>query len=300
MDNIFENVDTFNKYEGVDKIQLRGIDQFYGDSVVFHNLNFNIKDVKDAGQFIVIVGESGCGKSTILRYIAGLQKPTAGEIYFNNKLTENQRINMVFQQYSSLPWYSVIKNVALPLLMSGVKKKEAYDRAKEMIELVGLNGKEEDFAQYPILSGGQLQRVAIARSLIANSEVMLMDEPFGALDTKTRLQMQDLLAEIFPKMPGDPTIILVTHDLSEAVYCADEVYIMDANPGRVIDIIDIDLPLHRSRDTKRDPKFMKYVHQIDDILHELEIDNLKTATPEEVVEVQKPRSNFFRNLLVKK
>jgi len=295
--SIFNNVE--NKYDKVDKIQLKNVYQSYGDNVIFDNLNFNIKDVKNAGQFVVIVGESGCGKSTILRYIAGLQKPTAGEIYFNDVKTEDRRINMVFQQYSSLPWYSVIKNVALPLLLKGEKEKDAFDRAKEMIELVGLKGHEEKFAQYPILSGGQLQRVAIARSLIANSEVMLMDEPFGALDTKTRLQMQDLLAEIFPKMPGDPTIILVTHDLSEAVYCADEIYVMDSNPGRVVEVVDIDLPLHRNRQTKRDPKFTKYVHQIDDMLHELEIDNLKTATPEEVVEVQKPHSNFFRNLLFK-
>lgn len=266
-----------NKYGEVDKIQLKNIHQVYGDNVIFNDFNFRIRDVKDEGQFVVIVGESGCGKSTILRYIAGLQKPTSGQIYLNGELTEDQRINMVFQQYSSLPWYSVIKNVALPLLLNNVKEKEAFDRAREMIEVVGLKGHEEKFAQYPILSGGQLQRVAIARSLIANSEILLMDEPFGALDTKTRLQMQDLLAEIFPKMPGDPTIIFVTHDLSEAVYCADEVYIMDANPGRVVEIVDIDLPLHRSRKTKRDPKFTKYVHQIDDILHELEVKNLKNA-----------------------
>jgi len=294
--NIFDD----NKYGEVDKIRLKNIDQVYGDNVVFDNLDFRIKDVKGAGQFVVIVGESGCGKSTILRYIAGLQKPTSGEIYFNNELSVDRRINMVFQQYSSLPWYSVIKNVALPLIMQGVEKKEAYDKAREMIELVGLKGHDHKFAQYPILSGGQLQRVAIARSLIANSEIMLMDEPFGALDTKTRLQMQDLLAEIFPKMPGDPTIVLVTHDLSEAVYCADEVYIMDANPGRVVDVIDIDLPLHRNRQTKRDPKFTKYVHQIDDILHELEVKNLKDAPQEEVVEAVEPHSNMFRKLFFKK
>jgi len=262
-------------YGDVDIINLKGIDQVYYDKgnkkVIFDKFDFAVKDVVDKGQFIVILGTSGCGKSTILRYIAGLQKPTAGEIYLNGKLrTDKDRIGMVFQQYSSFTWKTVLQNVALPLRLKGVKKKEANERAMEMIKLIGLDGHENKWAKYPILSGGQLQRIAIARSLISNSEMLLMDEPFGALDIKTRNLMQDTLADLWTKMGEDPTIVLVTHSIDEAVYLGDEIYIMDANPGRVIHATHVNLPTQRNRQTKRDPRFIKTVHEIEDIMMDIE------------------------------
>ncbi|MCL4153378.1 UNVERIFIED_CONTAM: hypothetical protein GTU68_021521, partial [Idotea baltica] len=134
---------------------------------------------------------SGAGKSTILRYIANLQQPTEGTVKVKGKaVSDSERVSMVFQQYSSLPWMTVLDNVALALRYQGVSRSERDDRAMELIKMVGLEGHEQKFAQYPTLSGGQLQRVAIARSLLANPEILLMDEPFGALDIKTRLQMQ--------------------------------------------------------------------------------------------------------------
>ena len=181
-------------------IELKGIDQVYGDKVIIKGLDFSVKQETEKGQINVIIGASGCGKSTLLRYVSGLQEPTAGQCFLNgHEVTERDSVGQVFQQYSSLPWRTVLDNVALGLEFQGVPKKDRREKAMEMIKLVGLEGNEKKYAQYPTLSGGQLQRVAIARSLLANPKVLLMDEPFGALDIKTRLQMQDLLLVIKEK-----------------------------------------------------------------------------------------------------
>jgi NitT/TauT family transport system ATP-binding protein len=246
-------------------IDLKSVSQSYdgGKNFIIKNLDFLIEDKPNQGQFIVILGMSGCGKSTVLRYIAGTQKPTSGNVFLHEKpLPENPGVSMVFQQYSSLPWLTVLENVALPLSYKGVSEKEQKDSAMEMIELVGLKGHEDKFAQYPTLSGGQLQRVAIARSLIANPEIILMDEPFGALDINTRLQMQDLLLELWHKF--QPTIIFVTHDISEAVYLGDDIYIMKSPPSTIVEHIHVDLPFERNKETKRSQKFVDLVREVED------------------------------------
>ena len=171
---------------------------------------------------------------------------------------------MVFQQYSSLPWLSVLDNVGLALKYKGVSKAERDSKAMELITKVGLAGHEHKYAQYPTLSGGQLQRVAIARSLLANSDILLMDEPFGALDVSTRLQMQDLLLDIWNEY--HPTIVFVTHDIPEAVYLADDIYIMKSAPSRFVEHIHVDLPLKRDRSTKRDPRYIELVQQVEDTM----------------------------------
>lgn len=246
-------------------IELKGISQSYdgGESYIIQDLEFLVEDKPDQGQFVVIMGMSGCGKSTLLRYIAGLQKPTTGEVRIHGKpITEENRVSMVFQRYSSLPWMTVLDNVALALKYKGVPKKEREDRAREMIELVGLAGHEDKYAQYPTLSGGQLQRVAIARSMIANPDILLMDEPFGALDINTRLQMQDLLSDLWLKF--HPTIVFITHDISEAVYLGDDVYIMKSAPSQFVEHLKIDLPFERSRETKRTQRFVELTHELED------------------------------------
>ncbi len=246
-------------------IQLKNIRQSYdgGKSFIIDNFNLLIEDKPAQGQFVVILGASGCGKSTILRYIAGLQSPTAGDIFIHDKpITKEVRVGMVFQQYSSLPWMTVLENVALPLYYKGVPDKERKEKAMEFIKLVDLEGHENKFAQYPTLSGGQLQRIAIARSLIANPEILLMDEPFGALDINTRLQMQDLLQRLW--MQFHLTIIFITHDISEAVYLGDDIYIMKKPPSYIVDHIKVDLPFHRSKETKRHPHFMELVQDVED------------------------------------
>jgi len=248
-------------------IELRNIGQSYdgGQSWIIKGLNWLIEDKPDQGQFAALLGMSGSGKSTLLRYIAGLQKPTEGEVLIKGQpVGDNNRVSMVFQQYSSLPWMTVLDNVALALDYQGIDRKERYARAMEMIELVGLAGHEKKYAQYPALSGGQLQRVAIARCMIANPEILLMDEPFGALDVKTRIQMQDLLITLWQRFHS--TIIFVTHDISEAVYLSDDIYIMKSPPSVIIEEIDVDLPLHRDRATKRDPHFTELVHHVEDTM----------------------------------
>lgn len=251
-------------------IELRGIGQSYdgGQNWIIKDLDFLIEDKPDQGQFVVILGMSGSGKSTLLRYMAGLQKPTEGIVCINGSQNLNeQRVSMVFQQYSSLPWMTVLENVGLALQYQGVEKKERDARAMEMIKLVGLEGHELKYAQYPGLSGGQLQRVAIARSILANPKILLMDEPFGALDIRTRLQMQELLASIWTKFQS--TIVFVTHDISEAVYLADDIYIMKSAPSKFVRHIPISLPLERNRKIKRDPQYISLVHRVEDEMIEV-------------------------------
>lgn len=259
---------TFENTTLPDIIELKGVTQKYGSTVVIDDLNLLIESKPNQGQFVVILGHSGCGKSTVLRYIAGLQEPTTGQVLIKTKpRTKEDRVSMVFQQYSSLPWYSVLDNVALGLKFSGVPEKERRERAMEMIKLVGLEGHEKKHALYPVLSGGQLQRVAIARSLLANPEILLMDEPFGALDIYTRLNMQELLVSIWTKL--QLTVVFVTHDISEAVYLGDEIWIMSSNPGKIVDRIQVPLPLYRSKDLKRTKQFTDLVYTIEDKMMKL-------------------------------
>lgn len=251
-------------------IELKGVSQSYdgGQNWIIKDLDFIIEDKPDQGQFIVILGMSGCGKSTLLRYIAGLQPPTEGEVLINSKpVTNDNRVSMVFQQYSSLPWLTVLENVSLALKYKGVSKSIREEKALELIKLVGLEGHDWKYAQYPTLSGGQLQRVAIARSIIANPEIILMDEPFGALDIRTRLQMQELLSSLWNKFQS--TVVFVTHDIAEAVYLADDIYIMKSAPSQFVRHIPIDLPLIRTRETKRDPKYTELVHLVEDTMMEV-------------------------------
>ncbi|MEE9440272.1 MAG: ABC transporter ATP-binding protein [Saprospiraceae bacterium] len=248
-------------------IDLRNISQSYdgGKNWIMDGLNFIVEDKPNQGQFSVILGMSGSGKSTLLRYIAGLQVPTKGEILVNGRpVNDKNRVSMVFQQYSSLPWMTVLDNVGLALSFQGVSAKEKYERSMEMIQLVGLDGHQNKYAQYPSLSGGQLQRVAIARSLLANSKILLMDEPFGALDIRTRLQMQDLLLGLWEKFQS--TIVFVTHDIAEAVYLADDIYILKSQPSKIVEHIDIDLPLKRNREIKRNPRYTELVHHVEDTM----------------------------------
>ena len=248
-------------------IELIDIDQSYdgGRTFIIKNLNLLIEDKPRQGQFAVILGMSGSGKSTVLRYIAGLQRPSDGQVLIHGKPVDaGRRVSMVFQQYSSLPWMTVLENVALGLRYQGVSRKEREAKAMDLIELVGLGGQEEKYAQYPTLSGGQLQRVAIVRSLLANPDILLMDEPFGALDIRTRLQMQDLLSKIWHQFQS--TIIFVTHDIREAVYLGDDIYIMKAPPSRFVEHVHIDLPLIRSSETKRDTHYIELVHQVEDAM----------------------------------
>jgi len=258
--NVFDLIDIVQKYDD-------------GKITIFDKLNFSVPDIIGKGQFIALLGQSGCGKSTILSYISNIMSPTSGQLLLRGKPHDpNSHIPMVFQQYSSLPWKTVLQNVALPLILAGMLEKDANVKAMEMIELVGLSGHEGKWAKYPTLSGGQLQRVAIARNLVANPTILLMDEPFGALDGRTRNEMQLLLRRIFEENNGlDPTVILVTHDTREAVFLATDIFILGGKPSAVTHHLEIDLPDIRNNDTKKDPRYVSYIEQVDEITT-----NLKT------------------------
>lgn len=239
-----------NNYSGSKNIlELKGIYQSYKDDkgkefVVFDDFNLEIEDVPDKGQFVCLLGESGCGKSTLFRYLTQLQKPDKGEILLAGKpLTPHDTIPMVFQSPSSLQWDTVLENVALPLILKGVNKAEAYEKAMAMIKIVDLLGHENKYAKAPLLSGGQLQRVAIARSLVANPNMVLMDEPFSALDSVNRRKMHELLIELFHNSEVsdlNPTVILVTHDIRESICLANDILIMKPNPGHVAYHLKVD------------------------------------------------------------
>lgn len=253
-----------------DIIELKNISQSYdeGKTFIIDGLNLLIEDKPNQGQFLTILGASGSGKSTLLRYIAGLQKPTTGEILlFGKPRTEADHVGMIFQKYSSFPWLTVLENVELGLRLQGISKKDRTARAMEMLQLVGIQDQYRKYAQYPTLSGGQLQRVAIARSLLASPKLLLLDEPFSALDPKTRLQMQDMLAHLWTelsKKDETTTIILVTHDISEAVYLGDEIVIIGNAPAQIIDRLVVELPLERNREMKRSSYFKETVTTLED------------------------------------
>jgi NitT/TauT family transport system ATP-binding protein len=257
-----------------DIINMVNINQVYSDhtppNVVFKDFNLNIKDIQSQGQFITLMGKSGCGKSTLLRYISGLQMPTSGDVYiYGKKRTDKDRIPMVFQQYTSFEWKTVLQNVALPLILKGIARDEANDRAMDMIKIVGLDGHESKWAKYPILSGGQLQRVAIARNLVVNPQILLMDEPFGALDTVTRKQIQVFLRSLFENAKIDPTVIFVTHSESEAVFLSSDVYILDSGPASIRHQIKIDLPQNRNDSIRYSTEFSEYVNKLGTLLEDL-------------------------------
>lgn len=202
---------------------------------VLVDINLNVK----AGELVSLIGRSGCGKSTLLHIISGLLMPAGGCVRIDGKTVTrpSAKWNMMFQKASLFPWMSVRQNVGLGLEFARVSKKPISERTDELLELVGLTDKAQDNIQS--LSGGQQQRVALARSLATSPTVLLLDEPFSALDTFTRSALQQDVAAICKKK--GITLVLVTHDIDEAVLMSDRVFVMDQNPGRVIDEIPVDL-----------------------------------------------------------
>jgi NitT/TauT family transport system ATP-binding protein len=213
----------------------------------------DIEQKIDDGSFVSIVGPSGCGKSTLLAIVSGLQSPSHGTVKIGDRVVTkpDRRIGVIFQEESALPWRTVLNNVKFGMSIAGVPKDKQEEQARRMIELVGLEGFEDT---YPAkLSGGMRQRVAIARTLALEPEVLLMDEPFAALDPQTRLLLGAEVRKIWQQT--GTTIMFVTHDIQEAIMLSEEVWVMSYRPGRIIDCVDIDLPDDRDLKTVGETHF---------------------------------------------
>lgn len=217
-------------------IEFRKVTMRFGPFVALHDVSFRIDDIPDKGEFITMLGPSGCGKSTVLNLIAGFLQPTEGEVLVHGEVVTgpSRDRGMIFQQYSSFPHLSVLDNVRFGLDLNthtmGINVSQRHERAMNLIGQVGLNGHENKYPHQ--LSGGQQQRVAIARTLALEPRILLMDEPFSALDEPTRLEMQELVVGLWNRIK--PTIFCVTHSISEAVYLGERVWIFASRPGQIV------------------------------------------------------------------
>ncbi|MBI3119409.1 MAG: ABC transporter ATP-binding protein [Candidatus Hydrogenedentes bacterium] len=237
------------------------------------DVSFTVEDLQGTGEFIAVLGPSGCGKSTILRLIAGLapQHPaTEGEVLYHGQpvVGPGAERGMVFQDYACFDNRTVLDNVAFGLECRGVSKEERYTHALDWIAKVGLRP-NKDAQKYPHqLSGGMRQRVAIARTLILRPRILLMDEPFGALDPSTRHNMQDLLIQLWREV--EATVFFVTHDMHEAVYLGDRIYIFSNSPGTILHQFYVTPPDRPAREMMREKSFQDTVFRLREILEALE------------------------------
>src|SRR5208337_3871915 len=227
--------------------------------VALKDLSFIVEDAPDIGELVTIVGPSGCGKSTLLRMIAGLKPhfpPTSGEVLIFGKPVREPGPDrgLVDQRYSLLPHLNVIENVAFGLKLQGVSRADRHARAADWVKKVGLEGSVKKFPSE--LSGGMQQRVAIAATLILQPRILLMDEPFGALDPGIRLRMQELLIQLWKER--EETVFLVTHSVEEAVYLGDRVFLMAADPGRLVEVLKVPRPDEPPELSRRKPWFIDF------------------------------------------
>ena len=253
-------------------VDFQNVTKRFGEHVVIRDVTFSVPDLASKGEFISILGPSGCGKSTVLRLIAGLRPhhpPSEGTVLVAGKSVgpPGSDRSMVFQDYTSFDNRTVEDNVAFGLECRGVAAKERRDRAREWIAKVGLDVKR-DACKFPSeLSGGMRQRVAIARTLILSPRIILMDEPFGALDPTTRLHMQALLADLWRE--AEATVFFVTHSIEEAVYLGDRVYVFSSAPGTILREMTVPPPDRPPKEMQREPSFVQRVYEIRDLFDTL-------------------------------
>jgi NitT/TauT family transport system ATP-binding protein len=260
----------------VNVVEFQDVTKRFGNTTIIRDVSFAVPDRPDKGEFVAILGPSGCGKSTVLRLIAGLRPhhpATSGHVLVGGTLAgpPGSDRSMVFQDYTSFDNRTVEDNVAFGLECRGVAAAERRERAREWIGRVGLDV-ARDAQKYPSqLSGGMRQRVAIARTLILSPRIILMDEPFGALDPTTRLNMQELLVNLWRE--AQATVFFVTHSIEEAVYLGDRVYVFSSAPGTILKQLEVPPPDRPPKEMQREPSFVELVFDIRDT-----IDKLETST----------------------
>jgi NitT/TauT family transport system ATP-binding protein len=232
-----------------------------GDVTALHDINFEVR----RREFICVIGQSGCGKSTLIRILAGLDDPTSGQVLLDDTQVTGPGPDrgMVFQGYTLFPWLSVKRNVMFGMLSKGISTMKADADARMWIEMVGLTPFIDAYPHQ--LSGGMKQRVAIARALANQPRILLMDEPFGALDAQTRCSMQTYLKQIWQNV--DVTILFITHDLEEAVYLADRIIVLGARPGQIKEIINVPLSQPRTNEVFLDPYFIATKARLEELIH---------------------------------
>ena len=254
-------------------VEFRNVSKKFGDLTVIRNVTFSVPDLPNKGEFIAMLGPSGCGKSTVLRLIAGLRPhhpATEGTVLVIGKPVgePGSDRSMVFQDYTSFDNRTVEDNVAFGLECRGMAAGERRERARQWIAKVGLNV-DRDARKYPSqLSGGMRQRVAIARTLILSPRIILMDEPFGALDPTTRLNMQSLLVDLWRE--AQATVFFVTHSIEEAVYLGDRVYVFSSAPGTILREMALPSPHLPPKEMQREPEFVERCFDIRDTIDKLE------------------------------
>lgn len=260
--------------------------EFRGVSKVYYTRNKTIEAVKDysmtvdAGDFVSIIGPSGCGKSTLIRMLDGIIQPSAGDILIDGNYLNTQekfdretlrRMGFIFQQPNLLPWFTIRQNVSLPLKIFGLKGQEHEEYVDQLMAIGGLTGQADS---YPIeVSGGTLQRAGVIRAMVHKPQILLMDEPFGALDEMLREQLNMELLDIWRKL--DITIIFITHNVEEAVLLSNTIYVMGTEPGRLISKVEIDLPRPRSLDMITTERFATYTQQLVDLIGVVELRQIK-------------------------
>ena len=268
-------------------LEVKNLDKRYpspqGETEALRNINFQIH----RREFVCVIGASGCGKSTLIRTLAGLEKQSAGEVLLDGQPVTGpgKDRGMVFQGYSLFPWLSVKRNVMFGLQINGMSHEAADREARQWLDMVGLTQFADNYPHQ--LSGGMRQRVAIARALANQPRILLMDEPFGALDAQTRSKMQSHLLDIWRNI--DVTILFITHDLDEAIYLADRILVLKPHPGEVQEFIEVPVPRPRSPQQFGSPEFLATKQRLDELIHPP-----KSASDTQAEEDAAPKSQLYR------